>query len=152
MCNFNKPKTWCLFLGVNNAWIYTRSHRIFFRSWMCFVRHQLVRSVALRRSPFLIGQLHLNGYVARFVVKIEYQKDNCVAEIGLSGSEHINRSRFHNLEGLYDHLNLHFDLQCWVDKLRDSQLLSNWGKFPIWYSAKNCLWSWKLPTIGAKYL
>ena len=152
MCNLNKPKTWCLFLGVNNTWIYTRCHRTFLRTWMCFVQHQLVRYVGLRQSPFLIGQLNLNGYMARFVVKIEYQKGNCVGEIGLKGSKYISCSRFHNLEGLYDHLNLHVDLQGWDDKLQDSQLLSKWGKFPIWYSAQNRLWSWKLPTIGPNTL
>lgn len=120
MCNLNKPKTWCLFLGVNNTWIYTRCHRTFLRTWMCFVQHQLVRYVGLRQSPFLIGQLHLNGYMARFVVKIEYQKGNCVGEIGLKGSKYISCSRFHNLEGLYGHLNLHVDLQGWDNKLQDS--------------------------------
>jgi hypothetical protein len=103
-------------------------------------------------APFVIGHLHLSGYMARFVVKIEYQKGNCVGEIGLQGSKYISCSRFHNLEGLYDHLNLHVDLQGWDDKLQDSQLLSKWGKFPMWYSAQNHLWSWKLPTIGPNTL
>lgn len=80
---------------------------------MCFVQYQPVTYVGIiRQSDLLIGQLNLCGYMARFVVKIEFQKDICDSEVGLKGSKHINCSRFHNLESLYDHLNLHFHLQC----------------------------------------
>lgn len=40
-----------------------------------------VRYVGLMQSPFLIGYLYLSGYMARFVVKNEYQKDMCDNEI-----------------------------------------------------------------------